>query len=394
MRQHIRVNTGKFAFAQVMEPIHQQQFARCVRRYNGEYKVKHFSCWEQFLCMAFGQLTFRESLRDIEVCLRSRQDQLYHTGIRSRISHSTLADANESRDWRIYADLAQGLIRKARRLYQDDPIGVELEETVYALDSTTIDLCLKLFPWAHFRKTKAAIKLHTLLDLRGSIPTFISISEGKQADVRILDELILEPGSYYVMDRGYVDFRRLYSFVRATAFYVTRSKRGLQFNRLKSLPVDYPVGIRVDQVVRLKNPTSRKQYPDKLRRIRYFDFETQKDLVFLTNNFALPAIAIAQLYKSRWRVELFFKWIKQNLRIKHFFGTSANAVKTQIWISICVYTLAAIIRKELGLNYSLSKIMQILSVNAFEKEPLYQVLTETQSQCKIMLYSNQLMLWD
>jgi hypothetical protein len=231
-----------------MEPIHPQQFARCVRRYNGEYKVKHFSCWEQFLCMAFGQLTFRESLRDIEVCLRSRQDQLYHTGIRSRISHSTLADANDSRDWRIYADLAQGLIRRARRLYQNDPIGVELDETVYALDSTTIDLCLKLFPWARFRKTKAAVKLHTLLDLRGSIPTFISISQGKQADVRVLDELILEPGSFYVMDRGYVDFRRLHAFVRATAFYVTRSKRGLQFNRLKSLPVDYPVGIRVDQV--------------------------------------------------------------------------------------------------------------------------------------------------
>ena len=344
--------------------------------------------------MAFGQLTFRESLHDIEVCLRSRQDQLYHIGIQSRVSHSTLADANESRDWRIYADLAQGLIRKARRLYQDDPIGVELDETVYALDSTTIDLCLKLFPWARFRRTKAAIKLHTLLDLRGSIPTFISISEGKQADVRVLDELILEPGSFYVMDRGYVDFRRLYAFVGATAFYVTRSKRGLQFNRVKSLPVDYPVGIRVDQVVRLKNPASRKQYPDTLRRIRYFDFQTQKSLVFLTNNFALPAIAIAQLYKSRWRVELFFKWIKQNLRIKHFFGTSANAVKTQVWISICVYTLGAIIRKELRLDYSLSKIMQILSVNAFEKEPLYQVLTDPRHQCQNLLNSNQLMLWD
>lgn len=377
-----------------MEPIHRQQFARCVQRYNGEYKVKHFSCWEQFLCMAFGQLTFRESLRDIEVCLRSRRDQLYHIGIRSRVSHSTLADANESRDWRIYADLAQGLIRKARRLYHDDPIGVELTETVYALDSTTIDLCLKLFPWARFRKTKAAIKLHTLLDLRGSIPTFISISEGKQADVRVLDELILEPGSFYIMDRAYVDFRRLHAFVRAAAFFVTRSKRGLQFNRLKSLPVDYPAGIRVDQVVRLKNPTSRKAYPDKLRRIRYFDFKTQKDLVFLTNNFDLPAITIAQLYKSRWGVELFFKWIKQNLRIKHFFGTSANAVKTQVWISICVYTLLAIIRRELGVHHSLSRIMQLLSVNAFEKVPLYQVLTEPAHQCQNMLYSNQLMLWD
>jgi hypothetical protein len=388
------MNTGKFAFAQVMDAIHPQEFARCVRRYNGEYKVKFFSCWDQFLCMAFGQLTFRESLRDIEVCLRSREDQLYHIGIRSRISRSTLADANESRDWRIYADLAQGLIRRARHLYQYEPISVELGQTAYALDSTTIDLCLKLFPWAHFRKTKAAIKLHTLLDLRGSIPTFISISAGKQADVRVLDELILEPGSFYVMDRGYVDFRRLNAFVVATAFYVTRSKRGFKFNRLKSSPVDYPVGIRVDQLVRLKNPATLKHYPEKLRRIRYFDFETQKDFVFLTNNFSLPAIVIAQLYKSRWSVELFFKWIKQNLRIKHFFGTSSNAVKTQIWISVCVYTLVAIIKKELGLEHSLSKIMQILSVNVFEKAPLYQLLTQIDSQCEQLSSCNQLMLWE
>lgn len=377
-----------------MDTIHPQAFARCVRRYNGEYKVKSFSCWDQFLCMAFGQLTFRESLRDIEICLRSREDQLYHIGIRSRISRSTLADANESRDWRIYSDLAQGLIRRARHLYQQDPIGLELDQTVYALDSTTIDLCLKLFPWAHFRKTKAAIKLHTLLDLRGSIPTFISISPGKQADVRVLDELILEPGSFYVMDRAYVDFRRLHAFELARAFYVTRSKRGIKFNRLKSLPVDYSVGIRVDQLVHLKNPTTRKHYPEKLRRIRYFDFETQKDLVFLTNNFALPAIVIALLYKSRWGVELFFKWIKQNLRIKHFFGTSSNAVKTQVWISVCVYVLVAILKKDLQLEHSLSKIMQILSVNAFEQAPLYQVLTQIDSQSKQHSSRNQLMLWD
>ena len=388
------MNTGKFVFAQVTDIIHPQEFARCVRRYNGEYKVKSFSCWDQFLCMAFGQLTSRESLRDIEVCLRSREDQLYHIGIRSRISRSTLANANESRDWRIYADLAQGLIRRARHLYQEDPISVELDQTVYALDSTTIDLCLKLFPWAHFRKTKAAIKLHTLLDVRGSIPTFISISAGKQADVRVLDELILEQGSFYVMDRGYVDFRRLNAFVSATAFFVTRSKRGLKFNRSKSLPVDYPVGIRADQLVYLKNKTTRKHYPEKLRRIRYFDFETQKDLVFLTNNFALPAIVIAQLYKGRWNVELFFKWIKQNLRIKHFFGTSSNAVKTQIWISVCVYALLAIIKKELRLEHSITEIMQILGVNAFVKEPLYQVLTQIIPQSKQPSSCNQLMLWE
>ena len=388
------MNTGKFVFAQVTDIIHPQEFARCVRRYNGEYKVKSFSCWDQFLCMAFGQLTSRESLRDIEVCLRSREDQLYHIGIRSRISRSTLANANESRDWKIYADLAQGLIRRARHLYQEDPISVELDQTVYALDSTTIDLCLKLFPWAHFRKTKAAIKLHTLLDVRGSIPTFISISAGKQADVRVLDELILEQGSFYVMDRGYVDFRRLNAFVSATAFFVTRSKRGLKFNRSKSLPVDYPVGIRADQLVYLKNKTTRKHYPEKLRRIRYFDFETQKDLVFLTNNFALPAIVIAQLYKGRWNVELFFKWIKQNLRIKHFFGTSSNAVKTQIWISVCVYALLAIIKKELRLEHSITEIMQILGVNAFVKEPLYQVLTQIIPQSKQPSSCNQLMLWE
>ena len=388
------MNTGKFVFAQVTDIIHPQEFARCVRRYNGEYKVKSFSCWDQFLCMAFGQLTSRESLRDIEVCLRSREDQLYHIGIRSRISRSTLANANESRDWKIYADLAQGLIRRAQHLYQEDPISVELDQTVYALDSTTIDLCLKLFPWAHFRKTKAAIKLHTLLDVRGSIPTFISISAGKQADVRVLDELILEQGSFYVMDRGYVDFRRLNAFVSATAFFVTRSKRGLKFNRSKSLPVDYPVGIRADQLVYLKNKTTRKHYPEKLRRIRYFDFETQKDLVFLTNNFALPAIVIAQLYKGRWNVELFFKWIKQNLRIKHFFGTSSNAVKTQIWISVCVYALLAIIKKELRLEHSITEIMQILGVNAFVKEPLYQVLTQIIPQSKQPSSCNQLMLWE
>ena len=315
-------------------------------------------------------------------------------GIRTRVSHSTLADANQNRDWRIYADLAQSLIRRARRLYQHEPIGLELKETVYALDSTTIDLCLNLFPWARFRRRKAAIKLHTLLDLRGPIPTVIAISQGKQADVRVLDELIFEPGSFYVMDRGYVDFRRLYGLVLASAFFVTRSKKGIQFLRLASQPVDYLAGVRFDHIVRLKNRATRNHYPDKLRRIRYFDQETCKDLVFLTNNLDLPAVLIANLYKSRWKVELFFKWIKQNLRIRHFYGTSENAVKTQVWISICVYVLIAILRKQLGVERSLAEIIQILSVTAFEKEPVHQLLTQFDSVCQIPANSNQLMLWN
>jgi hypothetical protein len=371
---------GKLVFAQLTDLIHPEQFRRCVRRYKGDYKVKTFSCWNQFLCMAFGQLTFRESLRDVETCLRSRQDQLYHLGIRGEVSHSTLADANRERDWRIYYDLAQLLIRRARTLYANQPIGLELNETVYALDSTTIDLCLNLFPWARFRRTKAAIKLHTLLDLRGSIPTFISISQGKQADVRVLDELVLEPGSFYVMDRGYVDFQRLYGFVLAAAYFVTRSKTHLQFNRLESRPVDCSTGVRSDQIVWLRNASSIKHYPDKLRRIHYVDADTGKSLVFLTNNFELPALIIALLYKSRWKVELFFKWIKQHLRIKHFYGTSDNAVRAQIWISICVYVLVAIVKKQLASERSLYSILQILSVNAFEQEPLYQVLRDYASQ--------------
>jgi len=388
------MNAGKLVFAQLVEPIHPEQFRRCVQRYSGEYKVKSFSCWDQFLCMAFGQLTFRESLRDVEICLRSRRDQLYHVGIRSDVSRSTIADANRVRDWRIYADLAQVLIRQARTLYQKEPIGIELDETVYALDSTTIDLCLNLFPWAHFRRTKAAVKLHTLLDIRGSIPTFISISEGKQADVGVLDELLLEPGAFYVMDRAYVDFQRLHEFVLACAFFVTRSKRGIQFSRTESRPVDYSAGVRYDHIVRLKNPKSRERYPDKLRRIRYFDEETCRTLVFLTNNLSLPASVIAFLYKCRWQVELFFKWIKQNLRIKHFYGTTENAVKTQVWISVCVYVLVAILRKQVGAERSLSEIIQILSVSAFEKVPLQELLTNFELRSKIPDLSNQLMLWD
>jgi hypothetical protein len=370
----------QFAFAQLTDFIHREQFQRGVRRYGGNYKIKSFSCWDQFLCMAFGQLTYRDSLADIETCLRSRQDQLYHLGIRGRVSHSTLADANQNRDWRIYHDLAQTLIQRARRLYAKDDFGLQLDQTIYALDSTTIDLCLNLFPWARFRRAKAAVKLHTLLDLRGAIPVFISISDGKMADVRVLDELILEAGAFYVMDRAYVDFQRLHQFVLAGAFYVTRSKSNLQYRRLESRSVEAGTGIRSDQIIGLRRASSVKHYPNKLRRIHYVDEVLEKSLVFLTNNFELPPLIIAWLYKSRWQVELFFKWIKQNLRIKHFFGNSDNAVKTQIWISIAVYVLVAIVRKELKLEMSLSQILQILSVNVFSKEPLVQLLTSVESQ--------------
>jgi len=374
--------------------IHPERFHRCVIRYGGNYKVCRFSCWDQFLAMSFAQITYRESLADIEICLRSRPDQLYHMGFRSEVAHSTLADANRTRDWRIYADLAQGLIGRARRLYAQEPLEVELAETVYALDSTTIDLCLSLFPWARFRSTKAAVKLHTLLDVRGPIPTMIAISEGKQADVRILDELIPEAGAFYVMDRAYVDFQRLYVWELARAFFVTRTKVGVQLNRLESRPVDRSTGIRSDHIVWLRHPQSVVHYPDRLRRVSYRDPEDGKVLVFLTNNFDLPAEVIAHLYKLRWRVELFFKWIKQNLRIKHFFGTSENAVKTQVWIAICVYVLVAIIRKELKLELSLSQILQVLSVNAFEQVPLAELVAQTRSQIESPYQCNQLMLWD
>ena len=377
-------------FSQLMEWIHGEQFRRCVNRYQGNYRVRNFACWDQFLAMAFAQITYRDSLADIEICLRSRQDQLYRLGFRSTIAHSTLAEANRTRDWRIYHDLAQLLIARARRLYAGESFGVELEQTVYALDSTTIDLCLSLFPWARFRSTKAAVKLHTLLDLRGPIPSMIAISDGKQADVKVLDELILEPGAFYVMDRGYVDFARLYRFVLAGAFFVTRAKAGLRVHRLESRPVDASTGVRSDQIVWLTLRRSLERYPDRFRQVSYRDPETDKALVFLTNNFDLPPLVIAQLYKSRWRVELFFKWIKQNLRIKHFFGTTDNAVNTQVWIAICVYVLVAIVRKELGLKLSLSQIMQILSVNAFEQVPLAELVAKTASQDEPGQLHNQL----
>jgi len=387
------MHLGKTVFTQVMEWVHPEQFRRCVVRYQGNYKVSHFSCWEQFLAMGFAQMTFRESLADIEICLRSRGRQLYHLGFQSSIAHSTLADANATRDWRIYADLAEGLIRRARKLYAHESLEVELEHTIYALDSTTIDLCLSLFPWARFRSTKAAIKLHTLLDVRGPIPTMISISEGKQADVHILDELIIEPGAFYVMDRGYIDFQRLFRFVLASAFFVTRTKAGIQLNRLESRPVDRNCGLRSDHIVWLVSPQSIVHYPDRLRRVSYRDPEDGKVLVFLTNNFDLPALVIAQLYKLRWRVELFFKWIKQNLRIKHFFGTSDNAVKTQVWIAVCVYVLVAILRKELGVELSLSQMLQVLSVNVFEQVPMAELFAKSASYTETPDSHNQLMLW-
>jgi hypothetical protein len=384
------MRAGKTIFSQVMEWIHPEQFRRCVRRYQGNHRIRKFPCWDQFLAMAFAQLTYRDSLADLELCLRSRPDQLYHMGFGSTVAHSTLADANQLRDWRIYQDLAQTLIGRARRLYAGESFGADLAQTAYALDSTTIDLCLSLFPWARFRSTKAAVKLHTLLDLRGSIPTMIAISQGKQADSSILDHLIIEPGAFYVMDRGYVDFERLYRFVLAGAFFVTRAKDNLQINRLESRPVDQTTGVRSDQIVWLKRVKSIERYPDRFRRISYTDPGGGKSLVFLTNNFELPALTVAQLYQSRWQVELFFKWVKQNLRIKHFFGTTENAVKTQVWIAVCVYVLVAILRKELGLKISSSQILQILSVNVFEQMPLAELVAKSQSQNETPLPHNQL----
>jgi hypothetical protein len=371
-----------------------EQFRRCVQRYKGNHKVSEFTCWDQFLAMAFAQITYRESLTDLEVCLRSRRDQLYHMGFRSTVARSTLADANRTRDWRIYADLAQGLIARARRLYSEEPLGADLNTTVYALDSTTINLCMSLFPWARFRSAESAVKLHTLLDLRGPIPTMVAISDGKRADVSILDELMPEPGAFYVMDRGYLDFERLYRFVLAGAFYVTRTKAGVLLNRLQSRPVDRSGGIRSDHIVWCRSAESATHYPERLRRVSFRDPDDGKVLVFLTNNFDLPAETIAHLYRLRWRVELFFKWIKQNLRIKHFFGTSENAVKTQVWIAVCVYVLVAIVRKELKLELSLSQILQILSVNAFEQMPLPQMVAISASQAEDGDSHNQLMLWN
>jgi len=387
------MNLGRTIFSQIIDHMPLHTFRQCVHRYQGNRKIKSFTCFDQYLCMAFAQLTYRESLRDIEACLRAQQNKLYHMGIRGRVSRNTLANANKVRDWRIYADFAQLLIYTARELYINDDFGVELEETVYALDSTTIDLSLSVFPWACFRQTKAAIKLHTLLDLRGNIPTFIHISDGKLHDVNILDELIPEPGSFYVMDRAYLDFARLYLMNRWAAFFVTRAKSNFRFRRLYSHPVDKNTGLRCDQTIMLTGFYPSKYYPEKLRRIKYHDPQTNKEFVFLTNNFALPALTITKLYKSRWQIELFFKWIKQHLRIKSFYGTTENAVKTQVWIAVSIYVLVAIIKKQLHLDLSLYTILQILSVTVFEKTPLIQIVTESNYKIKTHENYNQLKLF-
>jgi hypothetical protein len=385
--------TGKLIFSQVLDFMPMHTFRRCVARYHGDHNVRSFTCLDQYLCMAFAQLTYRESLRDIEACLRAQQQKLYHMGIRGTVAKSNLADANEQRSWRIYADLAHSLIITARRLYSNEPFGIDLEQTVYALDATTIDLCLSMFPWATFRQTKAAVKLHTLLDLRGNIPTFIYISDGSVHDVNILDLLPIEPGAFYVMDRGYLDYARLNAISLAAGFFVTRSKSNLRCRRIYSHQIDRTTGLRYDQTIMLTGFYSLRDYPNKLRRIKYYDTETNKTLIFLTNNFSLPALTIAQLYRCRWQVELFFKWIKQNLRIKNFYGTSQNAVKTQIWIAISVYVLVAILKKRLNIPISLYTILQILSVTVFERIPLLQLFADTTLVEEIADSQNQLNLF-
>ncbi len=364
---------GKTVFSQVMDYLPMYEFRKCVDRYDGNYHTSSFSCMDQYFSMAFAQLTYRESLRDIEACLRSRREKLYHLGFRGRISRSTLAEANEKRDWRIYADFCQIMISQARSLYAEEDFGIELKESAYALDSTTIDLCLSLFPWASFRKHKAAVKMHTLMDLRCSIPSFIEITNGRLHDVNILDTLVPEPGSFYIMDRAYLDFGRLYVLTQLLSFFVTRAKKNTRFRRIYSHTVDCADDLKCDQTIMLVTPKSLAGYPEKLRCVKYFDAEREKHLVFLTNNFVLPALSIAKLYKCRWQIELFFKWIKQHLRIKAFYGTSENAVKTQIWIAVSTYILVAIIRKRLHLEQNLYTILQILSVTIFEKVPLNQL---------------------
>ena len=381
-------------FAQLMAHLPLHTFRRCVQRYPAKYPTKTFSHLDQFLCLAFAQLTFRESLRDIETCLRAHQAKLYHLGIRGHVAKSTLADANEQRDWRIYADFAASLIQIARTLYANDSFAVEMKQTVYALDTTTIDLCLSVFPWAHFRSTKAAIKLHTLLDLRGNIPTFIHISDGKMHEVNVLDILIPEAGSFYVMDRGFLDFSRLYGFHQSAAFFVIRAKSNLTCRRVYSHPVDKSTGLRCDQTIALTGIKSSVDYPSHLRRIKFYDAEHDQQLVFLTNNFVLPALTIAQLYRCRWQVELFFKWIKQHLRIKAFYGVTENAVKTQIWIAITVYVLVAIVKKRLNSEASLYTILQILSLTLFEKTPIDQLLKNIDTEMNDEQIDNQLYLFE
>jgi len=388
------MNLGQTVFSQVVDHLPRYEFLQCVARYRGDYQQKSFSCWDQFLAMAFAQLTYRESLRDIEACLRSMSSKLYHMGFRGRVARSTLAEANESRDWRIYADFAQVLIGIARPLYAHDPIGVDLDQSLYALDSTTIDLCLSLFPWARFRQRKAAVKMHTLLDLHGNIPTFLRVTSGAVHDVNILDEIMPEAGAFYVMDRAYIDFQRLFVFTLSSAFFVVRTKSNVLLERRYSQPVDKSTGVLSDQTVILSSLASATAYPDTLRKVSYFDAERNKRLKFLTNNFTLPALTIAQIYKCRWQVELFFKWIKQHLRIKAFYGTSENAVKTQIWIAVSVYVLVAIVRKRLGLEASLYQVLQILSVTLFEKTPILRALQASDFENETSDSGNQLILFD
>ncbi len=388
------MNAGRTVFAQLIAHLSHIEFQKCVTRYDGDQHHRSLSCWDQYLAMAFAQFTYRESLRDIEACLGSMGGKLYHMGFRSRIARSTLADANETHDWRIFADFAQHLVGIARPLHVEDPMGVDLDNSLYALDSTTIDLCLSLFPWAKFRQHKGAVKMHTLLDLHGNIPTFIRITDGKVHDVNILDEIVPEAGAFYVMDRGYIDFERLYLFTLSSAFFVVRTKHNVVLQRRYSRPVDKSLGLRSDHTVILTAIESVKAYPEALRRVNYFDAETNQRLGFLTNNFTLPAITIAQIYRCRWQVELFFKWIKQHLRIKAFFGTSQNAVKTQIWIAVSVYVLVAIIRKRMSLDSSLYQILQILSLTLFEKTPILQVLQASDFQEESLDPGNQLSLFD
>ncbi len=386
------MNSGKTIFAQLMDFLPVHEFRQCVERYQGHYKIKSFTCWDQFLCMAFAQLTYRESLRDIQACLRGNQQKLYHMGFRGKVSRNTLSHANQVRDWRIYGDFAHILIAQARRLYAHEDFGVELEQAVYAFDASTIDLCLSVFPWAKFRQRKGAIKLHTLMDLRGSIPTLIFITHGKAPEINLLDELIFESGAIYIFDRGYLDFARLYKLHQSLAFFTIRAKRNFRFRRLFSRPANKAQGIQADQIIQLHGFYSRRDYPERLRRIRYFDAEKQKRLVFLTNNFTLPAFTIAELFRCRWKIELFFKWIKQHLRIKAFYGTSENAVKTQIWIAITVYVLVAIVKKKLNVKLSLYSVLQILSVTLFQKTPLFQMLSQTEPDQMEADFSKQLKL--
>ena len=387
------MNAGQTVFSQLLDFIPKYEFQLCVERYHGNRYVKDFSCWEQFLCMAFAQLTYRESLRDIEVCLRAQQPKLYHMGFRAKIARATLAHANRERDWRIYADFAHLLIQHARDLYRNEPFAVDLSNTVYAFDSTTIDLCLSLFPWAQFRRHKSAVKVHTLFDVRSSIPASVYVTGAQVHDVNLLDQLVLEPGAIYLFDRGYLDFARLFRLTQAGAFFITRTKGNTQFYRRESQAIDKSTGVRSDQTIKLTGPKTSRLYPGLLRRIHYYDVEKDLRLIFLTNKFALPALLIAQLYRARWQVELFFRWIKQHLRIQRFYGTSSNAVKTQIWIAISMYVLVAIIRKQLGLKPSLYQILQIISVTIFEKTPILEAFANLEPQSEESYPCNQLNLF-